>query len=91
MDEFEKLLKNAGLNESDAFGDKGSYWDKKREKGEGYVAQESATKRPEESVIAEISAMLWNYADGDPYIVDAVMEKVHAQLLQMQIKHNKNR
>ena len=37
MDELKKLLENAGVTETDAFGGKGSYWDQKKDKGEGYV------------------------------------------------------
>lgn len=81
MDELKKLLENAGVKFD--FDDMpGSDEDFARDFG-------VATKRPEEDVVAEIVAMLWNYAEGDPYMVDGVMEKVHAQLLQMQIKNNK--
>ncbi len=88
MNELQKLLENAGVSEGFRTGkESGAFDDMPSNKG-------SLTWRSEEDTVSEIVTMLWNYSAGgedgySPYTVDAVMEKVHKQLLQMQIKDNR--
>lgn len=77
MDELKRLLENAGINEIGPFDDMpGSDEDFAHDFG-------GNAKSPKREIVSEIASNLWNFADGDPYVWDAVMEKVHAQLLQM--------
>ena len=69
MDDLQKLLENAGITEADtdAFGGKGSYWDQKKDKGEGYVqykgTQEDLKEHELNKIVSQFVSFVKNHND----------------------------